>query len=396
MVKRSVRWLVVAAAVVGVVLVLRATAFRPRPIDVEVARVARGPVEDAVTNSEAGAVRSRDRARVGAEHGGAVVAIPHRENSRFHRGDVLIQLDTVTARVQLDLARRDLDAEAGALAAARAAATLARQEFDRIARLHEERVVSQEQMDQSRSRLDAAIAELEATNARVARARTAVLLAQDEFGHLHVRAPFDGVVTQRFVEVGETVAPGQPALEIMSPDHLYVSAPIDEIDIDRLREGLPARVTLDPYRGVSWTGEVTRVAPFVNDVQAQNRTLEVEVALAPDPQKPEPRPGVSADVEIILDRRENVLRVPTFAVIEGARVLVAANGRAVARDVTIGIKNWQWTEIRSGLNEGEAVITSLDRPGVRAGAVVTSRERAPGSAAPERAEAAAPAAATRP
>jgi HlyD family secretion protein len=73
-----------------------------------------------------------------------------------------------------------------------------------------------------------------------------------------------------------------------------------------------------------------------------------------------------------------VLRVPTNAVIENKSVLVADHGKAVARDVKTGLKNWDWTEIVSGLNEGEAVITSLERQGVKAGARVmpdTSRAR---------------------
>jgi HlyD family secretion protein len=385
--KPRLRWLVIAAGVVAVILALRATLFRPRPIEVEVVSAQRGMVEDAVANSQAGTVKSRLRARVGAERAGRVLSIPHREGSTVKRGEPLLLLDPASAQVQLDVALRDRDALRAARESARAAATLARQDHERTRQLLAKDLVSQEQMDQVKSRLDGAEAGLTAAEARFQSAEAAVRLAGDEITHLRVVAPFDGVVTQRFVEVGESVVPGQPVLEVMSPDSLYVSAPIDEIDIGRLKTGLPARVTLDPYPGLTWQGAVTRVSAFVNDVKEQNRTLEVEVDLKPAPGLPRPRPGTSADVQIILNRHDRVLRVPAFAVAEGKRVLVVRGGRAVAREVQTGLKNWDWIEINAGLSEGETVITNLDRLGLKAGVAVSVSSRGRANAAGANAEA---------
>ncbi len=370
------RWWLIAAGIVLSIVALRATLFRPRPIEVEVATVRRGLVEDAVTNSQAGTVKSRLRARVGAERPGRVASIPHREGSQVRRGAALLLLDASTAGTQLEVAQRDVEATRATAEAARAAATLARQQYERTQALFKSNVVSQSEMDLAKSREESASAELEGAEARLKRARSAVRLAQDELAHLRVVAPFDGVVSQRMVEVGESVIPGQAVMEVVSLDRLYVSAPLDEIDIGRVKEGLPARVTLDPYRGRVWQGVVTRVSPVVNDVREQNRTLEVEVEFRNEANAPTPRPGTSADVEIILDKRERVLRVPTNAVIEGKRVLIVENGTAVARDVQVGLKNWSWTEVKDGLAEGVAVITSLEKQGVKAGARVAAKAAA--------------------
>jgi HlyD family secretion protein len=370
------RWWLIAASLVLMVVVLRATAFRPRPIEVEVATVGRGTVEDAVTNSQAGTVKARLRARVGAERAGRVAAIPHREGSRVRSGEALLLLDASTAGTQLEVAKRDLESAHAAAEAARAAATLARQQHERTASLFQSGVLSRADMDQSKSRLESADAELSGAQARQKGASSAVRLAQNELDHLRVLAPFDGIVSQRLVEVGESVIPGQPVLEVVGLDRLYVSAPLDEIDIGRVREGLPARVTLDPYRGRVWQGLVNRVSPVVNDVKEQNRTLDVEVEMRPDPNAPQPKPGTSADVEIILAKRDGVLRVPTNAVIESKRVLVIENGIAVRKDVKTGLKNWDWAEVVGGLNEGAAVITSLEKQGVKAGARVVARAAA--------------------
>jgi HlyD family secretion protein len=82
-------------------------------------------------------------------------------------------------------------------------------------------------------------------------------------------------------------------------------------------------------------------------------------------------PGLSADIEVILDARENVLRIPTYALLENNRVLVVAGGRLVERKVTAGLHNWSFTEVSSGLAAGEPVVVSLDRPEVKVGARVT-------------------------
>jgi HlyD family secretion protein len=369
------RWSLLVLAAAAAVVLLRSTLFRPRPIEVEVVPITQGVVEDAVTNSQAGTVKSRRRARLGAERAGRVVRISHREGVAVRSGDVVVELDASTTRKRLDVARRDLDVQRAALASARAAFRLAEAEIERTRRLREQGLVSQEAMDQVKSRYDRVQADLDAAESGLERAEASVRLAQDDLDHMRVTAPFDGVVSQRLVEMGESVVPGQPVLEIVAPDDLYVSAAIDEMDIGRLLEGLPARVTLDPYRGQVWNGRVTRIFPAVDDRLAQNRTLEVEVDLEPDSTLPTPKPGTSADVVIVIDQRDDVLRVPTFAVIEGQRVLVVERGRAVSRNVTLGLRNWNWTEVREGLAPGEQVITSLDKQGVRAGAAVKPRAR---------------------
>ena len=366
------RWWLIAAGFVVLVVVLRSTACRPRPIEVEVTTVSRGTVEDAVTNSQAGTVKARLRARVGTERAGRVAAIPHREGSRVQAGELLLLLDESTARTQLEAAGRDLEAAHAAAGAAGAAATLGRQQYERIVSLFKSNLVSQGELDLAKSRFESAAAELQGAQAREKRAGSAVRLGKDELNHLRVLAPFNGVVSQRMVEVGEPVVPGQPVLEVVGLERIYVSAPLDEIDIGRVREGLPARVTLDPYRGRVWQGVVSRVSPVVNDVREQNRTLDVEVEMRPDPTAPQPKPGTSADVEIILAQRDSVLRVPTNAVIEGKRVLVIENGKVASHDVKTGLKNWDWTEIVDGLPEGKAVITSLERQGVKPGARVVA------------------------
>ena len=360
------RLVLVAVALLAGFLVQRAC-FRERAIEVEVANADVGPVEDLVVNSEAGTVKARSRATLGVEASGRVAEIPHRENARVRKGALLLRLDPSTERTRLEAARRDHQVVRASLESARSARALARQQHERTAELHARGLASQQQLDEAQSRRDSAEAEVRAAEARLRSAQSAIALAQDQLTHLEIRAPFDGVVARRLVEVGEQVTPGQPLLELVGENTLYVSAPIDERDAGRLEEGLPVRITLDTYPGVVWPSTLSRLAPVIEEARQQARTQEVEANLPNDPGKPTPRPGMTADVEIVLERRERVLRVPTSAVIDGRRVLLVEDGRAVSRDVGAGLRSWEWTEIRSGLEPGHHVITSLDRAGLRPG-----------------------------
>ena len=364
--------LVVIALLVG--FVFWRSCFRERAIEVEVASSDTGPVEDLVVNSEAGTIKARARARLGVEATGRVAEIPHRENALVTRGTLLLRLDPSTERTRLEAARRDVQVVTATLESARSAAALARQQYDRTRELHGRQLASQQQLDEASSRLETSQADVRAAQARLRSAQSAVALARDQLTHLEIRAPFDGVIAHRLVEIGEQVMPGQPLLELVGEGGLYVSAPIDERDAGRLRNRLPTRITVDTYPGVVWQSTLSRIAPVVEEARQQARTQEVEAELPPEPEGgwppgtvPVPKPGMTADVEIILERKDAVLRVPTPAVIDGRRVLIVENGRAVSRDVATGLRSWEWTEIRSGLEPDVHVITSLDRAGLKAG-----------------------------
>ena len=137
-----------------------------------------------------------------------------------------------------------------------------------------------------------------------------------------------------------------------------------------MRVGQPVRVTLDPYAGREFEATVVRVAPYVEDTQDQNRTFEIEVELADKDFIRELSPGTTADVEVILDAHDDVLRIPSYALLQGGSVLVVEDELLVEREVETGLRNWQWIEINSGLTPGDRVVVSLDRAEVKAGAKV--------------------------
>ena len=106
----------------------------------------------------------------------------------------------------------------------------------------------------------------------------------------------------------------------------YITAPIDEVDVPKIAPGMTARVSLDAFGDRRFAGKVRRIAPYVLDREKQARTVDVEVEFTLPEDIRKMLAGYSADVEIILDVRQNTLRIPTEAVLEGNRVFVYLPG----------------------------------------------------------------------
>ena len=375
--KKIPRWLgrlLIVIAVVAAGVALRLTVFRPEPIPVTLYRVDRGAVEETVANSKAGTVKARRRARMSPEIGGRVAMIGARPGDEVSEGEVLLRINDDDLRASLALARQDVvTAEASAREACLSAEQAGR-ELARNLDLSAQRIVSEELLDRLRSDRDVSEARCEAVRAAVARARAAITLAQANLGKAVLRAPFDGIVADLDAELGEWVSPSPPAVpippvyDIIDRTSIYISAPMDEVDAARIEPGQPARITLDPYPGQSFAGTVTRVAPYVLDIQEQNRTIEVEVDFDDAEFSRTLLPGASADIEIILRRVDEVRRIPSYALMEGDRVLVLNGDVLTGRAVQVGLRNWEFAEVVDGLQEGEAIVISLDRAEVQEGA----------------------------
>jgi len=361
----------VGIGIVGAVFLLRFTVFAPEPIPVQTTTVARGIIDSTVTNSKAGTIRARQRSHLSTEIGGRIVEITHREGDVVAQGELLLLLNDSTLRAQENQALeaiRAADAHYQEMCITR---DKTRREYDRKRKLAAQNIVSEDLLDQLLHVYQAAKAGCDAADAERQKVRASRAGAAADLDKVSIYAPFAGVIAEVNAEVGEWVTPSPAGfIDLINRESLYISAPMDEIDSGRIGLGLPVRVTVDSRPDETFLGKVTRIAPYVLDIEAQNRTVEIEVELDDPDIASSLLPGTSADVEVILQTLEDAPRIPTTALFHNNRVLVVEDDVLVEREIETGLRNWDYVEVQSGLEEGEVVVTSLDRVEVEAGQVV--------------------------
>jgi len=368
--RNTIAALVTGAVVVGAVAW---NATRSKPVPVTLAAVERGEVRWSVSNTRAGTVDACNRARLAPILGGQIAALPVAEGDAVAAGQVLLQLWNDDLRAQLQLAEMERQAAASRADEACTAAEAARRDANRIASLFERGLTSEENTDVASSTASSREAACKAMRSMTAVSDARIAVARAQLERTILRAPFDGTVAEINGEIGEVVTPSPvgvptlPAVDLIDNSCIYVTAPIDEVDAPDIRAGMTASISLDAFPDRSFPATVRRVAPYVLDREKQARTVDIEAVF--DEPSENLLPGYSADVEVLLDAHRDVLRIPSQALQDGGRVLVLNDdGLLEARSVSVGLANWQYTEVTGGLAEGERVVLSIDRAGVAAGA----------------------------
>jgi multidrug efflux pump subunit AcrA (membrane-fusion protein) len=298
-----------------------------------------------------------------------------RAGDRVSAGQVLAVLDGRDLAAQLESARAAVQVATQAAGAAEAEkdaaaadARLARTWHDRIAQLHDRNSATTQEHDEAQARLASAQARLAGTEARIAEAaarlgaaRTAVASAEVTMSFATIRAPFDGVVTERMVDAGALASPGTPLLALDGGGRRKVRAQIDESRISYLRMGDRVRVEFEAGRDALADSLAVegRVAEIARTARADERTFTVDVALPPGVT---PRTGTFARVHFAGPPRR-ALVVPESALRRSgqiASVFVVQEGVARLRLVQSGPVLAGGVEILAGLEAGEDVV--LDPP----------------------------------
>ena len=357
---------------------------RTELITVAVAKVDRGPVQRSVANTRAGTVNACRRAKLAPPAGGQIVALPVREGDRVQQGQVLLELWNEETVAQARVAEEQVRGMTLRVEEACVRADTAEKESARAQKLHADGLLPEEQLDRATSSAKTLRAACSAARAELQQSRARVDVVRASLTRTTLRAPFAGVVAKITGEMGEFTTPSPPgiptppAVDLIDDRCLYVTAPIDEVDVARVQVGQPGNITIEAIPDRKFAGRVRRVAPYVMDFEKQARTVDVEVELVNPEDAKALLVGYSADVEIILETRANIVRVPTQAIMEGNRVLVfnGDGNKLSERNIQTGLANWEFTEVTSGLAPGDQVVLSVEREGVASG-VRAKAEAAP-------------------
>ena len=268
--------------------------------EVKTAKAVRGEL---VVNVQAtGTVRSNNEAKLTTVSSGRVSRILAAENQAVGKGELLLELDS-TAQTDKD--------------------------YKRMMSLSKKGFLAPQQAEQ----------------------------AKELWKNTFIAAPFSGTVVKKFIEVGETLYGGTPALMLADLNQMIFESNIDETDIGQLKVDQKAEVILDAYKEIKIQATITFISRRSLEVKEKGITYQVKSRL--DKSALTLRLGMTGDIYVKVADKSNVLMVPYTAIGEdkdGKYVFLPVNGKIVRKTVKTGLESYDNTEILSGINEGEAVV----------------------------------------
>lgn len=232
-------------------------------------------------------------------------------------------------------------------------------------------------------------ADIRASKAQVIRSKAQVENARTQLDYTIIKAPRAGVILKKYVEEGTIITSGRSSfagtgqgtsiVQLGDLSRMFVLASVDETDVANVETGQNVDITLDAYPDEIFEGIITRIDP--QTVVEQNVTT-VPVTVEITDADARLKPGMNATCDFIVERRENVLAVPTEAVRDQSgkyMVTLMKNGRQVERQVEVGVAGDESTEILSGLKEGEEVVTAAIESETGPAGPGGGRSRVPGA-----------------
>ncbi len=388
--------LVVGLAIAGYVFF---NGERKAPVRYRSAMVERGPVISLVTAT--GSINPVVSVQVGTQVSGMIKSLHADFNSVVKAGDVVAVIDPEPFKARRDQATSNLEMSKANVARAKTDLAQRKRELDRVKSLVAQQYVSQNDVDVAATNFQAAEAQVNVAVAQVKQAEAALNAAELDLKYTVIRSPVNGIVVARNVEVGQTIAASfaTPNLFLIALDltKMQVDTNVSESDIGGITEGKEATFTVDAYPGYQFAGTIrqVRLAP-INVLNVVTYNVVVSV----DNQDLRLKPGMTANVSIVVAQREAVLKVPNAALrftpptagqaerftpgskpakMKGTEQTTGAgrgtttlsrtvwqegpSGELESVPVQTGISDGLATEIVSGeLPEGASVIVGIDRP----------------------------------
>jgi HlyD family secretion protein len=382
--RRLIRWMIALLLVAGAAFLIWQKT-RPKPVEIVIKPVVRGAVEKTVANTRAGTVKACRRAKLSPSIGGQIARLPIHEGDQVKEGALLLEIWNEDLAAQLALVEKEAAVAKAQASASCHTAEEADRQAARAKKLFSSQAGSEEQTDHAVTQARSLQAQCAAAQATVQMSLARIDVATANLSRTRLIAPFAGVVAKIEGELNEYVTPSPvgvqtpPAVDLIENSCFYVSAPIDEVDAAAVRLGMNTRITLDAFKDRQFAGTVRRISPYVLDVEKQARTVDIEVNFSNRDDIKDLLAGYSADVEIILDARPDTLKIPTEAVLDGTKVFVYTASEKMVHEIAIttGLANWAFTEVRTGLKEGQSVVTNVDKPGLQDGATTIITESKP-------------------
>ncbi len=350
-------------------------------------KVTRGDISAVVTAT--GTLSAVTTVTVGTQVSGTIKSIYVDYNSPVRQGQVIAQIDPETFIAQVNQARANLNLVKANLQKSEVTLMDAERTLSRYKMLLEKELISRSEYETALTNFESARAQVLASKAQVGQAEAALRVAEINLEHTKIVSPVNGVVVSRNVDVGQTVAASfqTPTLFTIAQDltKMRVVSSVAEADIGMVKRGQPVEFTVDAYREHTFKGRVSevRIAP----ITVQN-VVTYEVIILVDNPEYKLKPGMTANVSIVVDSKGDVLKVPNAALrfkmpealLQGSgqkkdssrqrgtgtsAVWVLENERPRKVPVKIGISDGQFTEVVSGdiKEDDEVIVEHLSKKG---------------------------------
>ena len=342
--------------------------------------VSRGDIRETITAS--GEIRAKTQINIGTSVAGEIKAIHVKDGQNVGAGDLLVTIDQERLKQSMAQATAALDAARQEAARAEAAMKRTVESFPRYEALRAQGLMSDEDFRQQRLNRDSVVLAHNSARAAVAQSEANLKGMRDGLSKATLRAPIAGRVTSLKAEKGETAIPGMSNLPgatlmiISDMSEMLAEIKVNESEVVRTKVGQTAQVTVESLPGRVFSGSVVEVATGTEKTGADANLYKVKVLLAGKREDLDNlRPGMSARAVILTQEAKGILRVPLQSVLEreGSMedaqklgLLAPANrnivmrfkdGKAFETPVEIGIANTQYFELKSGLAEGDTVVT---------------------------------------
>lgn len=368
--RRSFTWPTILFTVVAAGVSLFLFTRPEPPIQVDVVRVERGEVRELVPAAAAGVVKAERRVTVRAELAGTVAAVEKRAGARVEAGAVIVRFSSDELDARLAQARANTEAGQVLVDMALDRQAVADKALERSKKLKERGAISGTDLERVEAEARAAKLNVDKAKSAVTQARAAEKLARVLLNRATVTAPFAGVLQDVTAELGVQVAPGAALFDLIDDQRVVVEVPVDEADIPKISVGQAVLIRVSGRRDDPIAGKVDFIPPALGrssaapsleaSLSARDRALYVHVA--PDDASGL-RVGGAVDAEFLVRRRDDVPWVPTQVVMGRGMtraVYRVQDGRARRVTFEPGLTSWERTEVVSGLEVGDVIVSSLD------------------------------------
>jgi HlyD family secretion protein len=390
-----------ALGVLGIAIVgagaMAATKSGKKPVEVRIEAVEARPLVASVTAS--GQVQPQTKVDVAADISGRIVRLAVKEGDRVTRGQFLLQIDPAQYEAAVQRSEAALASARAQAAQQRSNYAQAKLTYDRSVQIRtaNPQLVAPSELDQLRTQMEVAEAQLDAANFSIAQSQAALRDARTQLARTTINAPMAGRITRLNVEQGETAVPGTfnkdaaTLLTISDMSSLQTKVKVDETDVARISIGDSAEVQIDAFPDTTFIGRVVEISNSSVRASAAaqagtDQAIDYEVTIQLVNAPVDTRPDFSATAKVITDTRDSALSIPIIALtvreneelanrdsavtigrgaqpkkavgkrdVEGVFV-VGADNRVTFRPVKVGIAGERYFEVLNGLERGQRIV----------------------------------------